>query len=73
MVYIAMQTVIKHIASNGMAESVEEVGAHGDGCHIEPNLVVNRVGKLLEENFSARFGFRRSLVRVRKPMSSRLQ
>ena len=46
--YIAMQTVIKHIASNGIAESVEEVGAHGDGCHIEPSLVVNEVGKLLE-------------------------
>ena len=43
-----MQTVIKHIASNGIAESVEEVGAHGDGCHIEPSLVVNEVGKLLE-------------------------
>ena len=46
--YIAMQTVIEHIASNGIAESVEEVGTHGNGCHIEPGLVVNEVGKLLE-------------------------
>ena len=35
----------KHIASNGIAESVEEVGAHGDGCHIEPSLVVNKPKK----------------------------
>ena len=46
--YIAMQTVIKHIAGYGITESVEEIGAHGDGCHIEPSLVVNEVGKLLE-------------------------
>ena len=43
-----MQTVFKHIASNGIAESVEEVSTHSNGCHIEPSLVVNEVSKLLE-------------------------
>ena len=50
-----MQTVIEHIASYGIAESVEEVGAHGDGCHIEPSLVVNEVGKLLERELLCAF------------------
>ena len=43
-----MQTVIEHIAGYSIAETIEEVGAHSDGCHIEPSLVVNEVGKLME-------------------------
>ena len=43
-----MQTVIEHIAGYGITETIEKVGAHGDGCHIKPSLVVNEVGELME-------------------------
>lgn len=43
-----MQTVIEHITSYSIAETVEEVGADCNGSHIEPCLVVNEVSKLPE-------------------------
>ena len=46
-----MQTIIEHITGYSIAETVEEVGADGDGSHIEPCLVVNQVSKLLEGEF----------------------
>ena len=43
-----MQTVVEHITSYCIAETIEEVGTYGNGGHVEPSLVVYQVGKLVE-------------------------
>ncbi len=43
-----MQAVVEHVTSHSITETIEEVGANGDGGHIEPRLVVYQVSKLME-------------------------
>lgn len=45
--HVPVQTVVKHISGHGIAESVEEIGAHGHACHIQPRFVVHEIDKLV--------------------------
>ena len=52
-----VQTVVEHISGHGIAESVEEIGAHGHAGHIQPRLVVHEIDKLVEREFLGAHGF----------------
>ncbi len=52
-----MQAVFKQITGDGIAETVEEVGAYADKGEINPGFVAEKVGKGLEGEFFRADGF----------------